>query len=92
MHDIKYFQEDASPALVYIEAKCWASQKKTTKYSQRFVLERREEPAHVSDDDDDDSAHVASSAGPPHTVKPNLWSVSYGQCTPCVAGQHGGFC
>ena len=92
VHDIKYFQEDASPALIYIEAKCWASQKKTTKYSQRIVLERREEPAHVSDDDDDDSAHVASSAGPPHTVKPNLWSVSYGQCTPCVAGQHGGFC
>ena len=74
VHDVFVCRYESSA--VYVKSKCWASQKKNTKYTQRLVLS--EMPCVEGDDTGDDLVTACA--------------VDFATCEGCPAGADGGLC
>ena len=83
VHDVLFFRNPRDANKAFITGKCWASQKKYTKYEQKVVLEQLEGCGELAEE-----PNAAADRQRPE----KHWAVTFATCTPCVAGQHGGFC
>ena len=73
------------------------AEKKNTKYCQKIVVEHisvseAEDLEDKSVDSDSEKAGNKKQEVPPKDQGSKRWRLTFAQCMPCVAGQHGGYC
>ena len=88
VHDVRV--HSGRDGRVCVEGKCWASQRMNMKYSQKIVFKKGLMHLPAVDEEEDENVDSAES----WTVEEVMedWTITFAECSPCVAGQHGGYC